>query len=116
MPHDANQDDYNGHTTNDDKSEENGNLKEHPKSKSSIDANNAKDDNDEKEGNEVSLLKKYDYLGFYNNRPSSPERSIVHGNKINTDNNNRKTNNAKVRYLITSYINHLRFIKKNGNR
>ena len=94
----ANQDDYNGNTTNGDKSEENESFKEHPKSKASIDANDVKEDNEDKDQNKVSQFKKYDYLGLYDNRPVSPERSIVHGNKVSTDNNNRKTNNAKVRH------------------
>ena len=49
-----------------------------------------------------SRMKKYDYLGMYNNRVISPEHSISLSNKTGNGsiNNNKKTNNSKVRLQI----------------
>lgn len=91
----SNREEYNEDKPASDKSEDNGGIKRNHKSNDAT--NNAEDQVDKKDENRVSLLKKYDYLGLYNNRATSPERSIVHGNKLGVENNNRKTNNAKVR-------------------
>ena len=89
------QEEYNENQRASDKSKQNENIKGYQKTND--DKNNIEDDNDKKDEDRLSLLKKYDYLGLYNNRPTSPEHSTVHGNKLSSDNNNRKTNNAKVR-------------------
>ena len=79
-----------------DKLEENGNDRERQNSESNDNRNDLIDDNDNKNDSRVALLKKHDYLGLYNNGPGSLERSLVQGNKLSTDNNNRRTNKSKV--------------------
>ena len=61
------------------------------------------DSNDCKDEDLGSRLKKYDYLGLYNNRTiSPPEHSRALTTKYGSNNNNRKTNNSKVRICINT--------------
>ena len=63
---------------------------------------NVEDDYDCPEEDICSRLKKYDYLGLYKNRTVSPENSTGFVNNLDNGNanNNRKTNNSKVRVNV----------------
>ena len=92
-----NQDALSEKQTTSDKLEGNGNNRERQDPESNGTKNDIVDGIDNKNDSRVALLKKHDYLGLYNNSPKSSERTFVRENKLSTDNNNRKTNNSKVR-------------------
>ena len=72
------------------------------KNKSRGEVINVEDDYDCQEEDICSRLKKYDYLGLYKNRTVSPENSTGFVNILGNGsaNNNRKTNNSKVRVNV----------------
>ena len=86
-----------------DKVKENKNVAAQQIRKSSGEVINVEDVYDCQDEDIDSRMKKYDYLGMYNNRVIPPEHSIALANNIRSSsvNNNKKTNNSKVRLPIT---------------